>query len=338
MPRPVHELGETRAAVDSPYIPDLPYVPGLDGVRALAVAAVLLYHGGVSWMSGGFLGVDVFFVLSGYLITSLLLAQYRRDGRIDLRRFWIGRARRLLPAAILVIVVCLVFEALFLPGDVRTLRVDAIASALYVNNWHQILAGHSYFAAFGRPSLLQHYWSLSVEEQFYFVWPLVLMGGLALGRRRWVVVGAVVAVVVSAGLMAVLYKGGTDPSRVYYGTDTRAAPLMIGAILAFSWPLGRMTARTGRGARVVLDAVTIPALVALLLMMRGWHDYDPFLYRGGFLIAAVVAAAVIAGAAHPACSLAHMLSLRPLRWIGQPCDRCAGSDNEVTASTCGTGR
>ncbi len=301
----------------SPYLADLPYAPGLDGVRALAVTAVVLYHARVSWLPGGFLGVDVFFVLSGYLITSLLLARYRKTGRIDLTRFWIGRARRLLPAALLVIVVCLIVEALFFRGDLGVFRGDALASVLYVNNWHQIFAGQSYFAAFGRPSLLEHYWSLSVEEQFYVVWPLVLVGGLAISRERWIVGAAVAASFISVGLMALQYHGGVDASRVYYGTDTHAAPLMIGAVLACAWPFGRMTAQPGRGARTVLDGVGLVAIAALLLVAHHWQDYDPFLYHGGFLIAAGIAAAIIACAVHPACSLATVLGVRPLRWIGQ---------------------
>jgi peptidoglycan/LPS O-acetylase OafA/YrhL len=304
--------------LDSPYMSELRYAPGLDGVRAFAVAAVLLYHARVPWAPGGFLGVDVFFVLSGYLITSLLLAENRRSGRIDLRRFWVGRARRLLPAAIVVICVCLLIGALFLQGDLNKIRSDSLASLLYVNNWHQILARHSYFAAFGRPSLLQHYWSLSVEEQFYLVWPILLTGGLAIGlARRWLASIVVAAGVMSVVLMALVYHSGSDPSRVYYGTDTRAAPLMIGTIMAFAWPLGRMTGRAGRGAPTLLDGVGLAGLAGLVLLMHAWHDYDSFLYRGGFVIVAVAAAAVIAAAGHPASSLARVLGTRPLRWIGQ---------------------
>jgi peptidoglycan/LPS O-acetylase OafA/YrhL len=312
---------ETRARSDraaSPYLRVLPYAPGLDGVRALAVAAVLLYHARVAWAPGGFLGVDVFFVLSGYLITSLLLAEHRRSGRIDLRRFWIGRARRLLPAAVLVICVCLAVGAVFLRGDLSTLRADSLASLLYVNNWHQVLASHSYFAAFGRPSLLQHYWSLSVEEQFYVVWPVLMTVGFALGRsRRWLASLVLTAGAASVALMVVLYHPGLDPSRVYYGTDTRAAALMIGTLLAFAWPLGRMTARAGRLAGTVLDGVGLAGLAGLVVLVVSWHDYDPFLYRGGFIVAALAAAAVIAAAVHPASRIGGALGMRPLRWIGQ---------------------
>ncbi|MBV9425812.1 MAG: acyltransferase family protein [Solirubrobacterales bacterium] len=314
---PAHGSLRSSREPASPYSPELPYAPGLDGVRAIAVAAVLFYHARVSWLPGGFLGVDVFFVLSGYLITSLLLAQYRRIGHIDLGRFWLGRARRLLPAAILVIAVCVVIGMVFLRSDLGKVRSDALASLFYVNNWHQILASHSYFAAFSRPSLLQHYWSLSVEEQFYLVWPLVLAGGLAISRRAWVVWGTLVAAAVSITLMALLYHTGTDPSRVYYGTDTRAAPLMIGAIMAFGWPLGRMRARVGRAAPALLDGVGIGALIALVLVMHSWRDFDPFLYHGGFLIVALLAATLVAVAVHPASTLGVVLGGRAMRWIGQ---------------------
>lgn len=301
----------------SPYSGGLTYAPGLDGLRALAVAGVLLYHAEVGWLPGGFLGVDVFFVLSGYLITSLLLAEYRGTGRIALARFWAARGRRVLPAALLVIAVCLVIGAVFLRGDLQRLRSDALASVLNVNNWHQVLAERSYFSHFGRPSLLQHFWSLSLEEQFYLVWPLFLLGGLTwLGRRR-IAAAAAVAATASLVLMALVYHAGSDPSRAYYGTDTRAGPLMIGAVLAFAWPLGRMTAQPGRGAGPLLDAIGFAGLAGLILAMHGWHDFDPFLYRGGFLLTALAAGAVIVAAVHPVTRLGATLARPALRWIGQ---------------------
>ena len=148
--------------------------PGLDGVRALAIAAVLLYHGQVARVPGGFLGVDLFFVLSGFLITSLLLDDRARHGTVQLTQFWLRRARRLLPAAFLVILIALTVTSLWHPSELRTLRGDSLAALLYVNNWHQVFAHRSYFAAFDRPSLLQHYWSLAVEEHFYLVWPAIV--------------------------------------------------------------------------------------------------------------------------------------------------------------------
>ncbi|MGE5636549.1 MAG: acyltransferase family protein [Nocardioidaceae bacterium] len=297
--------------------PSLPYLPGLDGIRAIAVAAVLLYHAEVGWMPGGFLGVDVFFVLSGYLITSLLLAELSASGRIDLLRFWARRARRLLPAVVVVIAVCLVVIAAFYPADLARLRGDAAASLLYVQNWHLVLAERSYFEAFQRPSLLQHLWSLAIEEQFYLLWPVILGAGLAaLGRVRVARV-ALAAAALSTLLMALLYRPGGDPSRVYFGTDTRAWVLLVGVLLALAWPPGRLGRRTGRHAGRVLNGVAALALGALLLAMLDVHDYDRWLYRGGLVLVALPSAALIAAVAHPACDASRLLGTQPLRWIGQ---------------------
>ncbi len=160
-------------------------MPGLDGLRALAVVAVLLYHAGLPWIPGGFLGVEVFFVLSGYLITALLLAEWRARGYVSLRAFWLRRARRLLPALYLLIFATLAFAVFFLPGEVVGLRADALAAFGYVTNWYLVLGQESYFEAVGRPSLLKHLWSLAVEEQFYLFWPLVFWVGISFGATRW---------------------------------------------------------------------------------------------------------------------------------------------------------
>jgi peptidoglycan/LPS O-acetylase OafA/YrhL len=291
------------------------YLPGLDGLRALAVLAVLLYHANVSWTPGGFLGVDLFFVLSGFLITSLLLGELRARGRVDLKRFWLRRARRLLPAVAVVIAATLVAAELLARDDLVKTRADAIASALYVNNWHQIAASHSYFAASGRPSLLQHLWSLAVEEQFYLVWPLVLVTGLALLRRRGLAVVTLLAAIGSALLMAGLYDQGRDPSRVYYGTDTRASALLIGALLAFAWPAGTL-GETGRRRAAGLDVLGLAALGAVLYAFWRVHDYDPSDYRGGLVLFALAAALLIGVAAHPSTRLGRALGLAPLVWLG----------------------
>src|SRR5579862_5532372 len=166
--------------------PRLGYRPGLDGLRAIAVAGVFVYHARIDWLPGGFLGVDLFFVLSGYLITSLLLIEWDRRHVIDLRRFWGRRARRLLPAVVVVVLASLILAAIFARDDLTRTRGDAVSSLLYYTNWHLIISSHSYFATVGRPSLLQHLWSLAVEEQFYVVWPLLLVPGLVLlGRKRF---------------------------------------------------------------------------------------------------------------------------------------------------------
>jgi len=185
----------------------LPYMPGIDALRAIAVLAVFFYHvstGG--WMPGGFLGVDVFFVISGYLITALLLSEYRRAGHLDVLRFWLRRARRLLPAVAVMIALTLVIAAIVTPGDVPSLRGDALASLFYVNNWHLIFSHQSYFQEFARPSLCRHLWSLSVEEQFYLLWPLAFAAGMKLLGRQRLLLGVLAGAALSTLLMIVLFN------------------------------------------------------------------------------------------------------------------------------------
>ena len=216
------------------------YVPALDGLRALAILAVLAFHGGMPWATGGFLGVDAFFVLSGYLITSLLLAEWEQSGRIDLPSFWKRRARRLLPALLLMVAAITLGARTLLPAEeLRLLRGDGLAALFYVANWRMILRGGDYFAQTASPSPLEHTWSLGIEEQFYLAWPLLvaalLVGTVAAGARRAALRRATllcaIGVAVSTVLLAALYRA-EDPGRAYYGTDTRGASLLIGAGLA----------------------------------------------------------------------------------------------------------
>src|SRR5918999_1889716 len=271
--------GPYRRAGATQGTPDvrLPYSPGLDGLRAFAVIAVLLYHADLAWIPGGFLGVEVFFVISGYLITALLLAEWRQRGRIDLKAFWLRRARRLLPALYLTIVVTLAFAVVFLPGEVAGLRSDAIAAFGYVTNWYLVLGHESYFEAIGRPSLLKHLWSLAVEEQFYLLWPPVLAVGLSVGAKRWrqrrVLLVALAGASVSVLLMATLYRPEVDPSRLYFGTDTRATGLLMGAALAFVWTPWSVRASGGSRLRrqwgwtvpLLLDVAGLAALGGLVV-------------------------------------------------------------------------
>ncbi|MBK9179377.1 MAG: acyltransferase [Acidimicrobiales bacterium] len=295
----------------------LPYLPGLDGLRALAVIAVLLYHADLTWIPGGFLGVEVFFVISGYLITSLLLAEWRDTGRIDLGQFWLRRARRLLPALFLVLAVTIAFSALFLRGELQGLRGDVLAALTYSTNWYLSFSGQSYFEAFGRPPLLQHLWSLAVEEQFYLLWPLLFTLGMTrLGRRR-VFRLVLVGVAASTLLMAVLYSPDRDPSRVYYGLDTRAAGLLIGVALAFLWSPWRLKKPAGRAAPAVLDAIGLASLAGLVASLFLIGETSTFLYRGGFLVVSLLTAALIAVAVHPASRLTvTVLGVAFLRWVG----------------------
>jgi peptidoglycan/LPS O-acetylase OafA/YrhL len=308
------------AASEPAHAPSLHYMPALDGLRAVAVLAVLLYHSyDLRMFRGGFLGVDVFFVLSGYLITCVLVSGYRSAGRIDLRTFWLRRARRLLPALLLVLGVTCAYAALFLPDDAARLRTDALASLGYVTNWHLIFGSQSYFDTIGRPPMVQHLWSLAVEEQFYLLWPLILAGGFALFRRhrRRLVIAVVAAAGASAVLMSNLYDPAADPSRVFYGTDTHASGLLLGAALAFVWPSWRLTGKTGKRAPLVFDVVGLVGLGALLWCFQNVSEFDTGLYHGGYFAFGVLATVVVAVAAHPAARLMRVvLGNAPMRWIG----------------------
>jgi peptidoglycan/LPS O-acetylase OafA/YrhL/lysophospholipase L1-like esterase len=306
--------------------PKFEYQPALDGLRAVAVFGVLLYHAGVSWAPGGFLGVDAFFVLSGFLITSLLVDEWRKRGRIDLRAFWARRARRLLPALVLVVIAVGAY-ALFAarPDELDRIRGDTFGSLLYVANWRQLFES-SYFAQLSTPSPLRHTWSLGIEEQWYVVWPLALVLVLRVtSGRRWAVIGVTTALAIgSAVLMAALFDPGSDPSRVYYGTDTRAQALLLGAALALllARPRERSRRRRSRPASDVASLVGLECVGILAVVYLGWlwthvADTSTWLYTGGFLIEGVAVAALIAAATRPYSPiLGPVLSLAPLRAIG----------------------
>ncbi|MGH2686737.1 MAG: acyltransferase family protein, partial [Actinomycetota bacterium] len=302
--------GRRRAAV--------PHRPGIDGLRALAVAAVVAYHAEATWLPAGFLGVDVFFVISGYLICSLILAEHDQTGQVSLGAFWRRRARRLLPALFALLAGVTVAAIAVAPDAVSRLRGDVVAALAYVSNWWQIIGDQSYFDSFGRPPLLRHLWSLAVEEQFYLVFPVAMAVGLRVfGRHRGALVAAAVALGgASALLMAAMFSPADDPSRVYYGTDTRAVGLFAGVALAAVWPPGRLQETVRTSARVVLDGLGVLSVVALVALMGTLGDASPGLYRGGFAVTAVASAVAIAVAAHPASRFGQVLSREPFQWIG----------------------
>jgi peptidoglycan/LPS O-acetylase OafA/YrhL len=292
--------------------PHISYRPGLDGLRAIAVAAVFLYHSRIDWLPGGFLGVDLFFVLSGYLITSLLLVEWEARNRIDLRRFWLRRARRLLPALVVVVLGSLALAAIFARQDLGRTRSDAVSSLLYYTNWHEIIANRSYFNLMGNPSLLQHTWSLAIEEQFYILWPLILVPCLVLVGRKRMPMLVIAGIAASVALMWILYNPA-DPSRVYYGTDSRAFLLLMGILLALVWPwIERM-----RRAVPLLELLGIAALIGSVLLFLRMQDFNPTFYRGGDLAAAFCFVVLIAAVAHPRTGIGPALGIAPLRWVGE---------------------
>jgi peptidoglycan/LPS O-acetylase OafA/YrhL len=294
------------------------YQPSLDGIRAIAVAAVLLFHADFRWIPGGFLGVDVFFVVSGYLITSLLLEERRGAMTNDLKHFWLRRARRLLPALLAMITATCVYAALFVPDALYHLRRDVLAALTYSTNWWLIASHQSYFDALGRPPLLRHLWSLAVEEQWYLLWPLVFVGAMTLvrGRAEKLVLPLIVAAIASSVWMAILFDPNADASRVYFGTDTHISGLLLGAAAAMVWQPWRWRRAAGRYL-VWLDGVGWAALVLLILVMLRWGEDTTLLYRGGFFLVAVLSLVVIATSVHPgAVTLRAFLALPPMRWLG----------------------
>lgn len=298
------------------------YIPALDGLRALAVLAVIAYHMGMAWAPGGLLGVTVFFVLSGYLITSLLLIEWDTTKKINLPQFWLRRVRRLMPAIIFVIActaaLCIVFDHSLL----TKLRDDMWAALLWMTNWWYIFQDVSYFNALGAPSPLTHFWSLAIEEQFYLIWPVVLFLAHKFSVKRTTMRNAtLVLALLSALEMALLFDPQADPSRVYYGTDTRAFSLLIGAWLAFVWPSHQLGAQKSvhlsKQVRTVLDGVGLAALIGLVILMACVDGFSPFLYRGGNLLASILTAIVIAVMVHPASLLGRLAGLKPFVWIGK---------------------
>jgi peptidoglycan/LPS O-acetylase OafA/YrhL len=293
------------------------YMPGLDGLRAVAVLAVIAYHLQLGWAQGGLLGVGVFFTLSGYLITDLLLGQRDAFGHLRLGEFWIRRARRLLPALFLMLAVVVAWVTLLDRSQLPSLRGDVVAAAVYLSNWWNIIRHASYFARFGPPPPLDHLWSLAVEEQFYILWPWLLWLGLRYVRGRYRLASLTLAgAALSATAMALLYQPGADPTRIYEGTDTRAFGLLVGAALAMVWPSRRLGADLALRRRLLLDGAGVTGLVVIALLIWQTDQYSEFLYRGGIVLLSVATVSVVAALAHPASRLGPALGWAPLRWLG----------------------
>lgn len=293
------------------------YMPGLDELRALAVLAVIAYHLNPAWLPGGFLGVSLFFTLSGYLVTDLIVHEWETNGRFDLKRFWIRRARRLLPAMLGVLVVIVMLSLVFDPMRKHALQGDVLAALIYMNNWWFILRDVSYFESFGPASPLGHFWSLAIEEQFYLLWPLLLLPALRRMSRMRIIRWMLGLALGSAVLMAVLYVPGADPSRVYYGTDTRIFAILIGAVLAMVWPSVKLKKGASPKARFALNATGVGGLLLLALACCKVDEYQPFLYRGGFFLLALLSAVLIAVMAHPENRIGNRKFTGWLRWIGK---------------------
>ena len=344
---------DSAAKEQAPTRPKSRYIPALDGLRTLAVVAVVLYHLNLTWAQGGLLGVTIFFVLSGYLITRLLLNEIAKTGRIDLKSFWIRRIRRLFPAVVTVVVVTCALCTVFNHVMLTKMRPDILPSLLFFNNWWQIMQDVSYFNALGDPSPLTHFWSLAIEEQFYLIWPPLLLAMVSVHmskpNTRRVVLGLAA---VSAVAMMVLYNPATDPSRVYYGTDTRVFSLLLGAWMAFIPDRDLAPARLVRhlgldrlagagkhdksksdtaeaattkpselarfwSSPASIDLMGVVGLVGLAAMVALTNGYTAFQYRGGTLLCSILTLMVITACVQPQGMVARALAAEPLVWIGK---------------------
>ncbi len=344
---------DSAAKEQAPTRPKSRYIPALDGLRTLAVVAVVLYHLNLTWAQGGLLGVTIFFVLSGYLITRLLLNEIAKTGRIDLKSFWIRRIRRLFPAVVTVVVVTCALCTVFNHVMLTKMRPDILPSLLFFNNWWQIMQDVSYFNALGDPSPLTHFWSLAIEEQFYLIWPPLLLAMVSVHmskpNTRRVVLGLAA---VSAVAMMVLYNPATDPSRVYYGTDTRVFSLLLGAWMAFIPDRDLAPARLVRhlgldrlagagkhdksksdtaeaattepselarfwSSPASIDLMGVVGLIGLAAMVALTNGYTAFQYRGGTLLCSILTLMVIAACVQPQGMVARALAAEPLVWIGK---------------------
>lgn len=292
----------------------MPYVAGIDGLRGLAVLAVVAYHLDMEWFRGGFLGVEMFFAVSGYLITALLLHEIDTTGDLSFRRFWRRRVRRLLPSLAITVGGLAAWVAIVDPDAWSRFQKEVLAAVGYVSNWFLIVREESYFDAFERPSPLRHLWSLAIEEQFYLLWPmLVLAGALVLGRRG-LLVATLFGVVASTALMAALHDELSDPTRVYFGTDTRAAGLLMGAALAMVWRPWEKPLSPRRAYR--LSSLGLFASLGLLYTIHAFGEYDAGTYRGGFLVVSALTCVVVAGSVSREGWLGQLLAWSPLVWVG----------------------
>ncbi|MBN2622151.1 MAG: acyltransferase, partial [Acidimicrobiales bacterium] len=294
------------------------YQPALDGLRALAVGLVVAYHLGYSGVAGGYIGVEVFFVLSGWLVCALLVNEHHRTGGIGLRDFWLRRARRLLPAVVTVTVGTLAVASVAGADRLAELRTHGAAALAYHLNWRLLIDQRSYFETAGGPSALEHLWSLSIEEQFYLVFPLVCAFVLTRVSRRVAVALALAGALAATVLRFALFEAGTDPSRVYFGTDTRAAGLLAGVALALFWTPNRLRPQSSRRFAAVLDAIALVAAAVLAWYAFGLDEGQAVAFRGGFTAAQLATLALVAVAVYPAPTrTVRLLSARPLRWVGQ---------------------
>lgn len=293
------------------------YMPGLDGLRAIAVIGIIIYHLNKQWLTGGFLGVDTFFVISGYLITSLLLKEYEDTGTINLKNFWIRRIKRLLPAVFALIVVVGIATLLLHPEHIVRVKHDMIAAIFYVSNWWYIAKDVNYFEQFSFMPL-KHLWSLAIEEQFYLFFPAVLLLFMAIVKKKKnVILMFWIISLVSLLMMVVISQPHLNHSRVYFGTDTRLQTMLLGVLLAFIWPPFKLNPNPPKGLKTVINSAGIIGLTFLILLFFTVSDESDWIYNGGFYLISTMTLLIIASVVHPTTILAKLLGNPLFVYIGK---------------------
>jgi len=298
------------------------YIPAIDGLRAVAVIAVMLYHLGFTWIPGGFLGVDLFFVISGYVITRLLLDSIQRSGGLDLRAFYKARIRRLFPPLIFMIIVTTLYICIWAPETVRRFVSDSPFSIFGLMNWWLVFRHTDYFDSTARPPLLQHTWSLGVEAQFYLIWPLILLLVLRqFGKKRIPGAALLIAAISGITLLIVSFQvdaaSATQVSHVYFGTDTHSIGLFLGAALAVSWVPQNLKEQVNKRAQDFIDGIGVFGFVGILATFLFVNETDPTLYKLAFPLAGIFGCAIITSVVHPASRFAPILSSKIAVWIGE---------------------
>ncbi|MBP7902828.1 MAG: acyltransferase [Candidatus Planktophila sp.] len=298
------------------------YIPAIDGLRAIAVMAVIFYHLGFTWIPGGFLGVDLFFVISGYVITRLLLDSIERSGGLDLRAFYLARLRRLLPALVFMLITTAIAVGIWAPDTIKRFLIDTPFALTGSMNWWLVGRHLDYFEAIGRPSLLQHTWSLAVEAQFYLIWPLILLAILKFfGKKRISIAALAIAAISGITLMLVSFSldasNAASVSHVYFGTDTHSIGLFLGAALAVSWIPQNFKTEVSKKAQDFIDGIGVVGFLGILATFLLINESNPALYKIAFPLAGLFAAAIITSIVHPASRFAPILQNRVLLWIGE---------------------
>ncbi|MFM9151448.1 MAG: acyltransferase family protein [Candidatus Planktophila sp.] len=296
------------------------HIPAIDGLRAIAVTAVIFYHLGFSWIPGGFLGVDLFFVISGYVITRLLLDSIARSGGLDLRGFYKARARRLLPPMIFMIVVTAFYITIWAQDSVRRFLSDVIFSLTGTMNWWLVFKEQDYFEAIGRPPLLQHTWSLAVEAQFYLIWPVLLLLILKRFGKKVIPVAALAIALISGAVLfyvSLQLDASSEVSHIYFGTDTHSIGLFLGSALAVSWIPQNFKSEVSERAQNFIDFIGVFGLVGILAAFLLIDESSPTAYKIAFPLAAIFGVAIITSIVHPASRFAPILNNRILLWIGE---------------------